>query len=100
MKEAISIKVFVASLSGENRDIIDGLQHEIRKDRNHEYTLEIVNVLEMPEKAVEANVFSTPAILRDMPQPIILLIGRLAKAHDVLTIVQSDHNHHDGIVVV
>jgi Tfp pilus assembly protein PilP len=64
-----------------------------------QYHLEIIDVIELPEKALEKNVFATPTLLREMPLPVLKLIGDVAQTQKVMAlIVASDGTHQSTIV--
>lgn len=48
-----------------------------------EWTLETINVLEEPEIAVQNDIFATPTLVRDMPEPVKKLILDLSKLDDI-----------------
>lgn len=95
----IEIKVFVASLVGANREIVENLRDEANRS-NLDVAIEVINVLEMPEKALALDVFATPAIVREVPTPILQLIGKLASAKEVFTIVETSNGEAPRTIVV
>jgi hypothetical protein len=62
--------------------------------------LDVVEVLGMPEKALEKDVFATPMLVREVPEPILKLLGDLSKMHSVLAAITAQNNNGMGTVVV
>ncbi len=48
------------------------------------YRLEVIDVLENPQAAEDANILATPTLIRRLPQPIQLLVGDLSRTRQVL----------------
>lgn len=48
------------------------------------YSLQVIDVLENPQAAEDANILATPTLIRRMPQPIQLLVGDLSRTRQVL----------------
>ncbi len=56
--------------------------------------LEVIDVLSMPEKAMENEIFVTPMLMRSLPQPIMKLLVNISSTQDAfLAIVDSKENH-------
>jgi circadian clock protein KaiB len=52
-------------------------------DQDHE--LEIVDVLERPERALADDVLVTPTLLKLAPRPLCRIVGNLSNIHQVLS---------------
>ncbi len=44
--------------------------------------LEVVDVLSMPEKALENDIYATPMLLRNLPEPIVKLLVNISSIKD------------------
>lgn len=64
------------------------------------WTLDIVEVLDMPEKALEKDVFATPMLVREIPEPVLKLLGDLSKMHSVLAAITAQNINGSGTVVL
>lgn len=51
--------------------------------------LDVIDVIQMPEKALQNDVFVTPTLLREMPAPVLKLIGDIAHAPRLLALIQQ-----------
>ena len=59
---------------------------------NQAVTLDIVDVLSVPEKALENNVFATPMLIRNIPNPIVKVLINIASAKDVFLAIRADND--------
>jgi CheY-like chemotaxis protein len=55
------------------------------------WMLDVVEVLSMPEKALENDVFATPMLVRDLPEPVLRLLGDLSKMPSVMAAITTQH---------
>lgn len=79
----------------ESRDasaFLDGLESELRRTLGKDdWSLRVINVLETPEKALVGEIFATPTITRELPQPLIKELANAANIRDVLVaVIDSD----------
>ncbi|KAF0167161.1 MAG: response regulator receiver [Rhodocyclaceae bacterium] len=63
------------------------------------WVLNVVDVLSMPEKAWANDIFTTPTLVRELPGPMVKLLGNLALIPKVMAIVTS-HNQGTATLVV
>lgn len=61
--------------------------------------LNVVDVLAMPEKALANDVFTTPTLVRELPEPVVKLLGNIAAMPRVMAIV-TRLNHYTATLVV
>jgi len=64
------------------------------------WVLDVVEVLGMPEKALEKEVFATPMLVREIPLPVLKLLGDLSRMHSVLAAITAQSSDGGGTVVV
>jgi circadian clock protein KaiB len=48
------------------------------------YTLEVVDITEQPELAVEVQIVAAPTLVKVLPEPVTKLIGDLSNRHQVV----------------
>ena len=53
------------------------------------YDLEVVDVLEHPERALDDGVFVTPTLVRLAPEPERIMIGSLNQSADLMGLLRS-----------
>lgn len=63
------------------------------------WMLNVVDVLMMPEKALANDVFTTPTLVRELPEPVVKLLGNIAAMPKVMAIV-TRINHYTATLVV
>lgn len=79
-------------------ELIATLQREMEAVAQQNFVLDVVNVLEMPELAANADVFVTPTLVRDLPEPVRRIIGNLKDTGKVILAMnmpvdgEEDHN--------
>jgi hypothetical protein len=55
------------------------------------WELDVIDVLEEPEKALQGDVFATPTLVRLVPLPVLKLLGDIAHSEKILSIIASDN---------
>lgn len=102
-KEAykIALTLYVVSVNPEVQKIINQLSSVLTATyRPGFWGLNVVEVLGMPEKALEKEVFATPMLVREIPEPVLKLLGDLSKMHSVLAAITAQSGHSAGTVVL
>lgn len=62
------------------------------------WTLDVVNVLEVPEKALSNDIFATPTIMRELPHPVVKVLANVARVRDILVAVIDPHTAQGRLV--
>jgi|GEM_PF-1039974 len=80
-----------------NEEKHQGMINELRSLIDEHYqnqagTLDIVDVLSVPEKALENNVFATPMLIREIPKPILKVLINIASAKDVFLAIRVNND--------
>ncbi len=52
--------------------------------RNDSWVLELVEVVDMPEKAVANDIFATPTLVRERPKPVVKVLDGLTNIPETL----------------
>jgi circadian clock protein KaiB len=79
------LQLFVNKNSPVSVGVIENLNNICRKYVEGEYELEIIDVMDEPDKAEEAGILAIPTLIRKWPQPEIRMIGALTFQSRVLT---------------
>lgn len=69
-------------------------------DGSGAFEINVINVLKMPEKAVANDVFVTPTLVREVPEPVIKVLGTLAKTKEIITAITSNFGDEPETLVV
>lgn len=97
----ISLTLYVVSVNPEIQKVIDQLSSVLAATyRAGFWVLNVVEVLGMPEKALEKDVFATPMLVREVPEPVLKLLGDLSRMHSVLSAITAENGHGAGTVVL
>ncbi len=74
------LTLYVVSLNSETRHLVEQISAALANLYDSGcWVLDVVEVLGMPEKALEKDVFATPVLVRDMPEPVLKLLGDLSR---------------------
>jgi CheY-like chemotaxis protein len=91
MPHKLVLTLYVVSLNSETRRLVEQFSVALAKlyDPGH-WVLDVVEVLGMPEKALEKDVFATPMLVRDVPEPVLKLLGDLSRVPSVIAAVTTE----------
>lgn len=60
--------------------------------------LEVVDVLSMPEKALQNDIFATPMLMRSLPEPIMKLLVNISSTKDAFIAVLDTKEHQSFLL--
>jgi hypothetical protein len=97
----INLSLYVMSTNHEVEQCIEELSSLLMaKYLPGFWTLNVVEVLSMPEKALERDVFATPMLVRDVPEPVLKLLGNLSRMPSILVSMTAQNGDRTGTVVM
>ncbi len=102
-KEGIKLllTLYIVSLNAEFRMLVEQLSTVLAATYKPGYwQLDVVEVLDMPEKALSHNIFATPMLVRDLPAPVLKLLGNLSKMPDVIAAITSQHSNGSDTIIM
>ena len=79
------LRLFITGKKGKSQEAIESLQSLCEKRWPGAYCLDIIDILEMPEKAKEEQILITPVLLKIEPQPSKRIVGDFSNPQEVLT---------------
>jgi CheY-like chemotaxis protein len=92
----IALTLYVTISTPEVQTFISQLKEELRSGYPPgSWSLDVVEVLSMPEEALAKNVFATPMLVRHIPEPVLKLLGELSKMHSMIATFTADDNTTD-----
>ncbi len=95
------LTLYIVSLNSEFKALIEQLSQILAATYKPGFwRLDVVEVLDMPEKALSQNIFATPMLVRDVPTPILKLLGNLSKMPDVIAAITSQHSNGSDTVIM
>lgn len=84
------LRLYIFGTSGKSESAIRTLERICQHQLKDNCTLEIIDLSEDPERAVNDRILATPALIRRKPTPECRIIGDLSKTADVLSAIKID----------
>jgi len=84
--------LYITGKGHKSEEIIETLRGFLTERFNDRYSLEIVDVLEDPQRAEEDMILATPTLVKSAPPPIRKIIGDFRNSQDLFALLNStDH---------
>jgi len=84
------LTLYVVSLTPETRQLVEQLSAVLAGIYEPgRWVFDVVEVLGMPEKALEKEIFATPMLVRDIPEPVLKLLGDLSRMSSVMAAITT-----------
>ena len=84
------LTLYVVSLNEETRRLAEQLSSVLASIYEPgRWVFDVVEVLGMPEKALEKEIFVTPMLVRDIPEPVLKLLGDLSRTSSVMAAITT-----------
>ncbi|CAG0964436.1 partial Sporulation initiation phosphotransferase F, partial [Anaerolineae bacterium] len=97
----LSLTLYIVSLNTEFQEFIERLKSVLSASyQPDEWHLDVVEVLHMPEKALANDVFATPMLVRELPEPVLHVLGDLSKMSSIIAAITSQHDNESDTIVV
>jgi len=97
----IMLTLYIVAINPEVQQLIEQLSSVLAATYQPGFwTLNVVEVLGMPEKALEKEVFATPMLVREVPEPVLKLLGDLSRMHSVLAAITAQNGNGSGTIVL
>jgi circadian clock protein KaiB len=77
-------QLFVAGNTAISIRAIQNSHQIFDKHLEGKYEIELIDIYQHPEKTLEANIISTPALIKKKPLPEVMVIGDLSDMEKVL----------------
>lgn len=84
---ALQLRLYVAGNAPNSLRAIANARSICAEHYNNRHELEIVDMIEQPERALADGIIVTPTLLRTLPLPVQRLIGTLADTSQVLLVL-------------
>ena len=93
----LHLMLFVVG-SDKHLDVISELRKALLENYGDAGYLEVIDVLSMPDKAMENNVFATPMLVRSIPQPLLKMLVNISSAQDAFMAIVNHQTNHNILV--
>ncbi len=101
INQKLALTLYVVSLNDETRAMSAQITRMLTNlYEPGQWSFETIEVLAMPEKALENDIFATPMLVRDVPPPVLKLLGDLSKMPLVLTTITSQNDNEISTVII
>jgi circadian clock protein KaiB len=90
---AYVLRLYVAGELPNSSRALANLQSICRAHLESRHTLEVIDALEQPRRALSDGVVVAPTLLRLAPQPLIKIIGDLSDLASVLLTLEDQEKH-------
>jgi CheY-like chemotaxis protein len=95
------LTLYVVSMNDEFKAFIDRLSTVLKATyQPEEWKLEVIEVLYVPEKALANDVFATPMLVRELPEPVLRVLGDLSKMPSIIAAITSQHDNGSDTIVM
>ena len=78
------LRLFITGMSPRSVAALENLRAICEEYLAGRYTLEVVDVLQNPGRALEANLVAAPTLIRELPLPVRWFLGDLSNTDKVL----------------
>jgi circadian clock protein KaiB len=89
---AYHLRLYVAGQSPKSVRAVENLRHVCEEYLPGRYTIELVDLIENPERARSDEIIAVPTLIRKLPEPIRRIIGDLSDTDKVLIGLQLDED--------
>ncbi|MCB1876894.1 MAG: hypothetical protein KDH88_13055 [Chromatiales bacterium] len=89
----LELTLYLAHQTAETDRLVDELKLNLEAKLPGQWRLEVVDVVAMPELALAHDVFATPTLVRTAPEPVVKVLGSLAKIKEASITITIDPQH-------
>jgi circadian clock protein KaiB len=78
------LKLYIAGRGARAEAAIANLKQLCENELRGQYELEVIDILEHPERAEQAKILATPTLIKQLPPPLRRVIGDLSDREKLL----------------
>lgn len=93
MNQPLIFKLYITGETLSSRHAIENLRQILENEYAGQYELELIDILKHPRLAEEEKILATPALIKELPEPVRRIVGDLADREQVL--LGLDLQKHD-----
>lgn len=100
-QQKLILTLYIVSMNAEFKEFIERLSAALSTTYQPEdWRLDVVEVLHMPEKALANDVFATPMLVRELPEPVLHVLGDLSRMPSIIAAITSQNGKDINTVVM
>ncbi|MEA5537408.1 circadian clock KaiB family protein [Crocosphaera sp. XPORK-15E] len=84
MSQKYHLKLYITGNTVNSKRAIANLFRICHEELHDKYTVEIIDVLEQPQKAEQEKILVTPTLIKQLPPPLQRIIGDMSNTQKVL----------------
>lgn len=88
--QLFELRLYIAGQSPKSMRAVDNLRRACEEHLRDRYRLELIDLLEDPERARSDEIIAVPTLVRMSPRPLRRIIGDLSDTEKLLTGLQVD----------
>ncbi|MEI7556268.1 circadian clock KaiB family protein [Candidatus Chlorohelix sp.] len=83
--EKYVLRLFVTGTTPKSAQAIQNIQKICEELLEGRYRLEVIDIYQQPEKAIEAQIVAVPTLIKQLPFPLRKIVGNLSDVERVIT---------------
>ncbi len=100
-QQKLMLTLYIVSMNAEFKQFIERVSEALNTSyRPEDWNLDVVEVLYMPEKALANDVFATPMLVRELPEPVLHVLGDLSRMPSIIGAITSQNGNDKNTVVM
>lgn len=100
-QQKLILTLYVVAGSHESDGLIEALNKGLSETMPaDEWKMEVIDVVAMPHKAMENDIFVTPTLVREMPGPIMKFMGAISNTQNILAVINNNHAENPSVIIV
>jgi len=101
IRQKLQLSLYIVSLDNDATQLISSISSVLSSSYPADgWSLDVVEVLKTPEKALENEIFATPMLMRELPKPVIRLMGDLTSTQTVMAAITGQHDITQATIII
>lgn len=88
MQTHMTLEVYIAGDKEYGKNIVENLKKAL-DESNTTADIKLINVLDLPEQALENNIYATPTLRKIFPEPVVKVLADASKIANALILVTN-----------
>ncbi|UHD15155.1 circadian clock KaiB family protein [Thiocapsa bogorovii] len=79
-----TLRLYISGSNARSAHAIENLRSICEQELEGRYRMEVIDVMEDPDAAEEAEIIATPTLIKSLPPPLLRIIGDLTEKENLL----------------